>query len=471
MACDMLAGRRWVDMIVLWILVAGLTATVAVAAGALVSRSEGYHRAGRRLGVVATLVLGLTLLGALWPEGRLWTPVAVSLAGGWLMCLGLLVPWPARTLPEDGIPPTRIDERTTMFSRNELEEDGNRAAAYYEEYPADRAVDRRFRGYPGLMSPEAREANRLAFASASSSFLNCSHLGHGSAAELGADPYAVDAAEITSFLKGWALHMGARGVGVATMAPYHWYSVLGRGDRYGRTVGEYHRFGLVITVEMDHRLLGTGPRAPTVMESALRYQHSGVIAVQVAHMIRSLGYRARAHLDGDYEVVCPLVARDAGMGEIGRMGLLMTPDLGPRVRIAVVTTDLELIPDPRRYDGSMIDFCERCRKCATVCPSRAIPRGPRTTTDGSTRWKIDQAACFSYWCESGTDCGRCVAACPYSHPDTLVHRMVRRSIRHSALFRRVAARADDLLYGRIPERPKPPDWLAPALRREKPGGD
>ncbi|MFQ6103859.1 MAG: hypothetical protein ACE5OP_06150 [Candidatus Glassbacteria bacterium] len=52
--------------------------------------------------------------------------------------------------------------------------------------------------------------------------------------------------------------------------------------------------------------------------------------------IRNLGYPARTHIDGNYRVVCPLVARDAGIGEIGRMGLLMTPRLGPRVRIAVV---------------------------------------------------------------------------------------------------------------------------------------
>ena len=38
------------------------------------------------------------------------------------------------------------------------------------------------------------------------------------------------------------------------------------------------------------------------------------------------------------------------------MGLLMTPRLGPRVRIAVVTTDLELLPDKATPDASMIDL-------------------------------------------------------------------------------------------------------------------
>ena len=81
------------------------------------------------------------------------------------------------------------------------------------------------------------------------------------------------------------------------------------------------------------------------MESARRYLDSGAIAVQLALFLKGIGYRARAHIDGNYRVVCPLVARDAGLGEIGRMGILMTPALGPRVRIAVVTTDFPLVPD------------------------------------------------------------------------------------------------------------------------------
>ena len=89
-------------------------------------------------------------------------------------------------------------------------------------------------------------------------------------------------------------------------------------------------------------------------------------------MIRSLGYPARAHIDANYRVVCPLVARDAGLGEIGRMGLLMTPGPGPRVRLAVVTTDVPLVSDERLRDDSMIDFCTRCKKCAEVCQPDAI---------------------------------------------------------------------------------------------------
>ena len=80
-----------------------------------------------------------------------------------------------------------------------------------------------------------------------------------------------------------------------------------------------------------------------------------------------MGYDARPHIDGNYQLICPLVARDAGLGEIGRMGLLMTESHGPRVRIAVVTTDMELLPDKYVKKHSVIDFCQMCKKCAERC--------------------------------------------------------------------------------------------------------
>jgi epoxyqueuosine reductase QueG len=141
------------------------------------------------------------------------------------------------------------------------------------------------------------------------------------------------------------------------------------------------------------------------------------------------------------------------------MGLLMTPRLGPRVRIAVVTTDLPLVTDPRDFDPTVLHFCSICRKCAEVCPPGAIPRGERQPHDGAQRWLLDDEACFGYWCAVGTDCGRCLAVCPYSHPEGALHDLVRRLLPRSAVFRRFALRMDDLLYGRRP-RPHPvADWL------------
>jgi len=243
------------------------------------------------------------------------------------------------------------------------------------------------------------------------------------------------------------MKLGAHSVGIAALKDYHFYSHGGRAERYGQTIDVRHRYAVVFTVEMDPEMIDGAPFAPVVMESARQYLGSGAIAVQVAGIIRRLGSEARAHLDGNYLVVCPLVARDAGLGEIGRMGLLITPAAGPRVRIAAVTTDLPLVPDRPTRDGTVVDFCEACRKCARCCPAKAIPTGRRETIDGALRWKIDAEACFTYWCAVGTDCGVCVRVCPYSHRDNAFHRAVRAGVRRSFLFRRLAVPLDDVFLG------------------------
>ena len=213
---------------------------------------------------------------------------------------------------------------------------------------------------------------------------------------------------------------------------------------------------------MEKVLLDPAPLGPTAMESAQQYLNSGAIAVQLAEYIHHLGYSARAHIDGSYRVVCPLFARDAGLGEIGRMGLLMTLELGPRVRIAVVTTDMPLVVDKRARDYTMIDFCRRCLKCADACPSKAISFEDRQEIDGAWRWQINSEACFTYWCTVGTDCAICMRVCPYSHPDNFLHNSVRAGLKRSALFREFALKMDDFFYGRKPVPAPIPAWLNPA---------
>ncbi len=136
--------------------------------------------------------------------------------------------------------------------------------------------------------------------------------------------------DLTRFVKGLAAYHGAVDSGVCELQPYHIYSHIGRGTgEYGAPITLNHRYAIAFTVEMDHAMISAAPRMPAVMESARQYAESGKIAVTLAAAIRNLGYPARAHIDSNYRVIAPLVAKDAGLGEIGRMGLLMTPRLGP----------------------------------------------------------------------------------------------------------------------------------------------
>lgn len=352
-------------------------------------------------------------------------------------------------------PVSQIDERDIMFSRRLLQPGDERYEAYYNLRPQFKENDDVFRKNPGLLGTGSIFYNARYFAAAEASFQTISGLHHLVDARPGIQPAPeLTAQDYTSFIRVWMLHLGAHTVGFTKLMPHHLYSHVGRGPDFGKEVTLDHPFAIALTVKMGKEPLDYAPAAPTVMESANQYVKSGVLAIQLAQFIGYLGFNARAHVDGNYRVVCPLVARDAGLGTIGRMGLLMTPALGPRVRIAVVTTDMPLELNPVTEDASVLDFCRICKKCADVCPAQAIPDGPMRLIDGIERWQIDQEKCFHYWTLSGTDCGRCMRVCPYSHPNTLLHNLVRRGLKRSAAFRQLALKMDDFLYGRKPA-PKP----------------
>ncbi len=63
-------------------------------------------------------------------------------------------------------------------------------------------------------------------------------------------------------------------------------------------------------------------------------------------------------------------AVQAGLGEIGLNGLLITPEYGPRVRLASIVTDAELESD-ERFERELCTW-EECAECVEACPANAI---------------------------------------------------------------------------------------------------
>jgi ferredoxin len=435
---------------VLALVLVGIAILTGLAGFWVVSVREGEPRAAR----VAAL---LAVAGSLPFFVAAALPIAVRLgvlavvAGASLVAIVLWLLPIGASRSGNGHPDRRVDERDIMFARARLRPGSPEYETYYAIRPENKEGDDRTRSLPGLLSLDAAKADPVVFATAKASFDVCDALREEVDGAVAPSRRERPAPEMTAIVKRLALHLGARDVGVAELRPHHIYTHVGRGTgTWGEEVRLDHRWAIAFTVEMDFAAMRCAPEAPVVAESARQYVESAKIAVQIASMIRRLGYPARAHIDGNYRVIAPLVARDAGLGEIGRIGILMTPGLGPRVRLGVVTTDLPLETDVPTDDRSVIDFCTVCKKCATVCPSRSIPLDDRTPIDGGHRWAIDADSCFRYWNAVGTDCGLCMTVCPYSHPDNLAHNVVRGAIRRSGAARRAALWLDDLFYGRRP---------------------
>jgi len=109
-------------------------------------------------------------------------------------------------------------------------------------------------------------------------------------------------------------------------------------------------------------------------------------------------------------------ATRAGLGWIGKTGLFVSPEAGPKVRLATVFTDLPLDLGAPVTEGR----CGSCRRCIDACPA-AAGRDVAWQAGMARELLFDAAACAAHMETLGPTaashtCGLCVAACPFGRP-------------------------------------------------------
>ena len=365
----------------------------------------------------------------------------------------------------------RFDEREQVFARGYLPPDSEQYRAFYREHPdweEDDAARREMgipMGLPGAIDKPHEGPNVAALFA---SFSMPGHLGSPQALQPEASPIfggnrmLLSPEEATERVKGLALHLGADLVGITEINPLWIYATRGHikdGDwaKWGSQIELSHRHAIVFAVEMSWDMVWSAPHTPAVVESGLEYARAAFVATALASYVANLGYSATANHLRHYDLLLPPLAADAGLGEVGRLGLLMTKEFGPRVRLGCVTTDLALVPD-RPVDIGVEHFCKVCKKCAHCCPSNSIPFDDPQEVAGILKWKVHAESCFEYWAKVGTDCCLCMRHCPWSHPRTAPHRLVTELATRNQVARPIFSWMDDLFYGKSPGPAPPPKW-------------
>ena len=359
--------------------------------------------------------------------------------------------WPmGKTLPlEMGRITQRVDERDVVFAREEYEPGTEKYDEYYSVRPELKELDDRMRRLPEILEPGGKYYDAKIAEQVDSDFLKIEAMTTDVDGKISANQTVVDPDEITAWIKQELLNMGADDVGIAKLNPMYVYSHVGRGpEDWGQPIVNNHKFAIMFSLEMDYFEVEQAPCLPITRESARQYKQAADISIKLARRIRDMGYPARAQIAGsNYQIMMPPVAHDAGLGELGRMGYLISPKFGPRIRLGGITTDLPMVYDKPITFGVQ-DFCEKCLKCSISCPSGAIPSGAKINVRGVEKWQLNIEQCIHYWRAVGTDCGLCMKVCPYSHPSTFLHNLVRAGCRRSSLARRISVWADDFFYGR-----------------------
>ena len=126
------------------------------------------------------------------------------------------------------------------------------------------------------------------------------------------------------------------------------------------------------------------------------------MTARLADSIEQLGFRARAHSTEGIAVIHHY-GIEAGLGQMGINGQLLTPEAGSRCRLAMITTEMPLeFSGPR--DFGIPRICDECQACVRRCPAGAIPL-KRTWYRGIEKSKLNLARCFPSW--PGSTAVRC----------------------------------------------------------------
>jgi len=357
----------------------------------------------------------------------------------------------------------RYDERENIFARDEDDGPAERYAEFYKSHPELRRWDDRIRSLPRLGEEGSRFYHRLNSIFMESEFDLLEELTPLVGEKPSGPRREVDPSGMSGRLKRLALYLGADLAGIAALNPAYVYTHVGRGpEPFGAEIQTEHRYALCFALEMDYEMVSSSPLVPTTIETGRQYLRAALISFSIERYLRSLGFSARSHIAGsNYQVIAPAVAADAGLGELGRMGILISKKFGARMRLGVVTTEMPLVPDGPVAFGVQ-DFCESCLKCARCCPAQAIPSGPKRNVRGVLKWQISPEKCYNYWRTIGTDCATCMYVCPYSKPGGAIHSLVRSAIERSAVARSLSIAMDDFFYGKKPAGARVPSWLREA---------
>ena len=208
--------------------------------------------------------------------------------------------------------------------------------------------------------------------------------------------------DVTQEIKAKARELGFGEVGVTKLDRRYVY----------KSRKDWVRFphAICLAYEQDYEATQRTPSGDSDGTHHGTYRMIGEMALHLAHYIWSLGYHAQVHspTSGGTAVYIPLFV-EAGLGQLGANGQLLSPHFGSRARLMIITTDALVIYD-KPEDYGINAFCNICQVCVNRCPGRALIRDKvwwRGVQKNKVMYKRCRPVVVRY-----EGCGVCMKVCP-----------------------------------------------------------
>jgi len=171
----------------------------------------------------------------------------------------------------------------------------------------------------------------------------------------------------------------------------------------------YYPSIICLAYEQDYEPTQTCPSVDAEIVHSSTYRTEGAAALELGNFIRSHGYHAQLTGSGDSPGPYIPMFVEAGLGQLGACGYLLTPHVGNRCRLVSVTTDANVTHD-KPIDYGMHAFCQVCQVCVNRCPGRALMRD-KIWWRGLEKNKLYFKRCRPVMARY-LGCGICMKTCP-----------------------------------------------------------
>jgi epoxyqueuosine reductase len=173
-----------------------------------------------------------------------------------------------------------------------------------------------------------------------------------------------------------------------------------------------YKYAICLGHKMDREEMLYVPHERGCVEVMKTYRTSSRQANQLAAFIRTLGWQAEGYGIGEDIILMPM-AINAGLGQLGKHGSLISKEFGSNFRLTCVLTDLPMALDAP-VDIGVDDLCMNCQRCRTDCPPGAI-FDEKQWVRGTKKWYVDFDKCIFYFTHTH-GCAICLEVCPWSEP-------------------------------------------------------
>ena len=171
----------------------------------------------------------------------------------------------------------------------------------------------------------------------------------------------------------------------------------------------YYPHVICLVYEQDFEPTQTIPSVDAEIVHSSTYRTEGAAALELGNFIRAHGYHAQVTGSGDSPSPYKPMFVEAGVGQQGACGYLLTPHVGSRCRLVSVTTDANVTYD-QPVDYGIHALCQVCQVCVNRCPGRALMRD-KIWWRGIEKNKLYFKRCRPVMARY-LGCGICMKVCP-----------------------------------------------------------